>query len=504
MKRFQKTLSLFLAIIFVMMCVVGCTTSENAEDTSGDVESTVEDSRFVSDDLPETMDFGGRDVLVQLNLMDGFGDFNQEEMSPNIVESQIYSANLRVNSRLNVNVKFANNQYAWDDRGVVLTKVSNDIMTDLCEYDIIVGNSYIPMYGSTNLYCDLAQLKYVNLDKPWYNQGMKSLFGEKVYAIQGNGILVDIKKMSCVFFNQAALDDRGIEADLYGAVESGEWTLEMMKQLIKNTYYSADGTDSRTADDSYGVTFGDSNSLTPFGTALGVRLYTKQSDGTYKYNAGSSKNVDIMDAARKFVNNNNDVLNCYGNETDDFKITTDSQSGVSKVFTDGRALFMFGKFENGGVIIAQESFDAKNLGLLPYPKYDTNQKDYYTMGGAVSFFVPVTTTDKDCAGAVLEAWNSDFYRTVVPLYFENVLQLRYSSGGEMSEMFDFIRSKRTMTFEAMFEDPDILALGNAAIKSSIAGQYGLESWTVTSKKNANIAKEQLEDILVSYGIKAAG
>ena len=499
MKKFQKTLSLFLAIIFVMMCVVGCAGNEE-ETTEGVVETVETDSKFVSDDLPATMDFGGRDVLVQLNLAEGFGNFNQESLSPNAVEAQIYQATQRVNQRLNINIKFVDNKYDWEGRGEFFTKVCYDIMTDLCEYDVIVGNSYIPLYGNANLFCDLAQTEYINLDKPWYNQGMKNLFGEKVYAIQGNGILVDIKKMSCVFFNQAALDEKHIDTNLYELVEKGEWTLEKLETLVKNTYYSADGTDSRTADDSYGVTFGDGNALTPFGTALGVRLYTKQNDGTYKYNAGSSKNIDIMDAAKAFINSNNDVLNCYGNETDDFKITTDGQGGVSRIFADGRALFMFGKFEDAGVLVAQESIDSAQLGLLPYPKYDTDQKDYYTMGNSVSFFMPSCVKDQDCASAFIEAWNSDFYRTVVPKYFESVLQMRYSSDVKMAEMFDFVRSKRTMTFEALFEDPDILAMGNATIKDSLAGKYGLESWNITTKKNKSIAESQINDIMIKYGI----
>ena len=373
-------------------------------------------------------------------------------------------------------------------------------MTDLCEYDIIVGLSYIPMYGSTELFCDLNTIENINLDKPWYTQGMRNVWGNKIYGIQAEGSLVNTKKLSCVFFNQQALDDQQISEDLYDLVYQGKWTLEKIEQLIENTYFSVDGTDSRSAADFYGATFSDCNAYTSFGTALGVRLFTRQNDGSYQYNAGSPKNVDIMDTIIEFVNSNKNVLSSYNNESEDFTIHTAGQAGVSRVFAEGRSLFMFGKLENGGIIIQQETFDADKLGVLPYPKYDEDQTDYATAGWGQTMYVPITVDDLACVGATFEAWNSDFYRTVSPLYFESIVQIRYSTGDAMSDMFDFIRSKRICTFESMFEDPDLLRMSTATIKLYISGMYGSESWIVASSKNEIGAKRELQKIMIKYGI----
>lgn len=502
-KALIRSASLTLSLLFVLFAFAGCKSEKNeGDDTTQDSVTTsgADDDGFVKDDLPATMDFDGRDVSFMV-CSSYFADFYQEGASPDIVQNEVYSATVAVNERLNVSLKFVKNGYAWDDRGTVYTKVCNDIMTGLYECDILVGSSYVPMYGSVELFHNLESVENINLDKPWYNQGYRAVWNGSTYCIQGDGVLANIKKLSCVFFNKQTLEDRQITEDLYKTVYDKGWTLEKLETLIANTYYSVDGTDSRTADDFYGVTFGDGNSMTPFGTALGVVLYTKGNDGSYTYNAGSTRNVEVMDAIRKFVNSNNNVLTSYNNESEEFKITpADGGQGVSRVFTKGNSMFMFGKFENGATIMSQETLDTSKIGVLPYPKYDTNQTDYAVTTDGASFYVPITASDVACAGAVLEAWNSQFYRTVVPLYFESVVQLRYSADNEMSQMFDFIRSKLTCNFENMFQDPDLLSMSGFTVKSCVLGMYGLESWSVTSKKNQSAASAELANIMSKYGM----
>ena len=499
-KNYLKLISVLLTLILALSVFSGCKkktpTEEKPQDTSDETE---EDDGFEKDDLPKTMDFDTKKINMMICL-GGYENFYQEKATPEAVSNQVFLATQRVEERLNVSLNFIKNSFTWDNRGSVYSKICNDIRMQVSECDIIAGHPYIPMYGGTELFTDLSTLKNVNLDKSWYDQGMRSVWGEKIYCIRAEGAIRNIQNLACTFFNQDALDRVGIDENLYDTVYNGEWTLEKMKTLIENTWVSNDAEVS--ADDSFGATFSDGNAFTPFGISLGVRLYERQDDGSYVYNASSERNITIMDAIKKFVNNNENVLSSYNRESEDYKITTEDGIGVSKIFAEGRSLFTFGCFGHAGVILDQDVISNKSLGILPYPKFDSTQTDYASAVNnvGVCFYIPTTASDLDCAGAVLEAWNSDFHRNAVPLYFETMLKIRYSSGGEMSAMFDFIRSKLTCTFEYMFEDPDIMTMGSGAIKSMISGQNGLTSWRVIAKSNENVANMELKNIMVKYGI----
>jgi hypothetical protein len=105
------------------------------------------------------------------------------------------------------------------------------------------------------------------------------------------------------------------------------------------------------------------------------------------------------------------------------------------------------------------------------------------------------------SAAVLEAWSSQMYRDVIPAYFENVLQLRYSTGGEMSEMFDMIRDSRAFSISSFIEDPDLLNIGAWSMKGYLthSGTYGNKSWTVIATENELVAMAQLERIGQIFG-----
>ena len=73
-----------------------------------------------------------------------------------------------------------------------------------------------------------------------------------------------------------------------------------------------------------------------------------------------------------------------------------------------------------------------DYGIIPYPKYDENQDGYYTFqhDQIGLFTIPVTSTKKDMAGAVLEAMSSESSKTVVPSYYEVALKSKYSRDSE--------------------------------------------------------------------------
>ena len=91
------------------------------------------------------------------------------------------------------------------------------------------------------------------------------------------------------------------------------------------------------------------------------------------------------------------------------------------------------------------------LGMIPFPKYDENQDDYYTAAQRFAhIYIPATTEDSGRSGAVLEAWASECYRNVMPTYFETNLKTRYATDSDMAEMFDLLRANLCVEFGTVF------------------------------------------------------
>ncbi|MBR6558095.1 MAG: hypothetical protein IKT70_03690, partial [Clostridia bacterium] len=81
-------------------------------------------------------------------------------------------------------------------------------------------------------------------------------------------------------------------------------------------------------------------------------------------------------------------------------------------------------------------------GIIPYPKYDSHQKDYYSFAHDqyLSFSIPRTNLNPDVAGAVLEAMASYSYRETHPAYLNIALKGKYMNDPQSRKIVDLIVS----------------------------------------------------------------
>ncbi len=79
-----------------------------------------------------------------------------------------------------------------------------------------------------------------------------------------------------------------------------------------------------------------------------------------------------------------------------------------------------------------------NYALIPLPKWDENQQEYYTfvhdqysIGG-----IPLSVQDPSMVSAVMEAMAAESYRHVSPAYYDLVLNGKYIRDADSAEMLD--------------------------------------------------------------------
>ena len=86
--------------------------------------------------------------------------------------------------------------------------------------------------------------------------------------------------------------------------------------------------------------------------------------------------------------------------------------------------------------------------ILPCPKWDEAQQDYYTyVEGSHSIAGVLTTAqDREFVGCIMEALNAESWKTVRPAYFENTLKFKNARDEDSLEMLDILIDGRLFDF----------------------------------------------------------
>ena len=86
-----------------------------------------------------------------------------------------------------------------------------------------------------------------------------------------------------------------------------------------------------------------------------------------------------------------------------------------------------------------------NFGILPDPKHSESQGEYYNAvyaGCTTAISIPVTASDIERTGIVLEALTAESYYTLRPAYYDISLKSKLMRDDESGEMLDLIFATR--------------------------------------------------------------
>ena len=105
-----------------------------------------------------------------------------------------------------------------------------------------------------------------------------------------------------------------------------------------------------------------------------------------------------------------------------------------------------------GQAIAIKSAGMQNYGVLPYPKYDENQLEYYTTycDDLTAIMVPVKVKDPTLAGTVTEILSMESYRTVTQVYYEETLKYQAFDNPDCVEVLELVRTSLTPSYSTIY------------------------------------------------------
>ncbi len=442
------------------------------------VPETTPDPPLTTDALGlPTLDFYGEPVRILYGSDAERNEFNASESS-DIVEDFAYQRNAKVEDRLNVKLE-------W--KGVASNASHASEYVQFAQNMHSAGEPYY-IYAATrramgqmlvnDLLLNLTSVEnlYIDLEKPWYPETLQedlSIKGTRFY-ITGDISANTLLQMNTIFYNKAVAErfERQSFEDL---VREGRWTLDALIENSKGVYIDEDASGSKTGGDMYGFTQASYLDSDAFYFGSGLSFFradpTNDSYVIASYTDMASSKADTL--AQKLYDFFNDPSSYVGSPATSSVINAD----YTIPFSSGLALFC-----HGTLSLADRDGIAAELGtgygILPMPKYDTEQEEYITTLSSKAVFWGFNRLLKpeteSMVTAVTEAMAYEGYTRVSEAVFESVMKQRYHLGAESCEMYDLIRASIRVDIGKLFaEETSALPSTFAKCVMSSASQWKL-------------------------------
>lgn len=458
MKRMYKTAVLLLCLSLLLPACSPAATPDTPRETTAsaaaagslgtDTEPTVEETTAPLDNLPPELDLDGERIDVFIgDYAGGFiSDMYAEETTGTRLNEAIHAMIGAVEDRLNADLAYRWETYSWAALGTFEEGVLSLIRARDDSIDLFFDTSnFTSQMLEGEYFSNLAATRYIDIARPYYNQTIiQNMPSDYIHFLSGDFAIANTKYAFAMFYNADMYRDLGHTESLYEIVKSGHWTLDKLEEMIADAYSDVNGDGNIDPYDQFGLSFGDTNKYLCFNTALDMHIITKE-NGTYSFTYGNEHAVDVVDRMIRLVNENPNVLKGQANNDSfpDWQISAGG-SYVSRAFVEGRALFTCSLIGDAATIVPMIDFD---YGLLPYPKWNDEQKNYQMMLQRGCYaMIPVSATSVDSASAALEALSSESYRSLIPEYVDVLLKTRYAADSDASEMVDMI-------VHSLFYDP---------------------------------------------------
>lgn len=430
-------------------CAAGGETTEN---TSALTEAVTEAETLLSDNLPE-QDYGGESFRIAIGEH-AKQDFVAEGETGETLNDAVYSRNIAVEERFNVSFDMVYEIGVYNSVRTAIT--ANDDSYDICDdmYQVV-----IPM-ATDGLLIDMKTLDYIDFTKPWWDSNVERdiCYGDKIFYAAGD-FNTSTMGMSCiVLFNKNLFDSLSISYPYQLAID-GKWTYDSFYDILKQgvSDLNGDGKINYT-DDRYGYVGWQYEIGPNLFESMGGRYVTKDEENMPALALGNEFTYGLFDKILNiFIGENGGWQNSVGWGPD------------MDVFKDSRALMLDSRFTLLNYFRDMED----DFGILPHPKLDEAQIEYYQLVSNVGNLdcIPITNNRLEMTSVILEALASESYRNVMPQYFEVLLQVKYTRDDESAEMLSIVKksARFDLSLSAVNSSTIMTMINNG--ENNFASQY---------------------------------
>ncbi|MBR4882011.1 MAG: hypothetical protein IKU19_08755, partial [Clostridia bacterium] len=434
----KRTLALLIVLSMMLAVLVACSggsddskdTGKNPTTTAPGADTTADPNAITTyleplDESLAALNYGGdRTITIIARTLKNAWAANElwvEEITNDPVKDSVYNRNASVCDILGLKEIV---QVSAEDQDELQQKVnlmvgSGDQTYDIVAASVAYGSPMINQGLMYNLYENDIDT-YLDPTKPWWSQYWidQAEMGDRLYCITGAPALSLTRLMFVMYYNKDLGANLGAE-DMYKVVEEGRWTIDYLSNIIVDMYNDNDGNSIKDENDRYGLAINHYENCDMFWSAFDMNLIAKDEDGWFEINTTDKEKIaTAFDKVYALIYDNPGTYD----------------TGSTAGFSDARDMFAAGNLLFAALHLKYaESQEFRNMqdeyGILPIPKYDERQENYYTYAHDqyTAFMIPKTVADPVMSGAVLEAMAYESYRTVQPTYYNMVLKGRYAN-----------------------------------------------------------------------------
>jgi len=396
---------------------------------------------------PVLMDLGGRKFT--------FGDCGwgaevtseqrcvlAEEITGEPINDSVFERNAKVEEMFNCVVA----EMKYSDPGQLLSGLRKSITAGDGQFDaayIRLSGHLGPLASSSALY-DLNQLPNIDLTQPWWDQNIlnQTSIAGRVFAANGDIQILDKGAINAFVFNKQLQADYQSE-NFYGLVKDGQWTFEKMLEIARQISVDLNGDGKMDDNDRYGLLYY-RDSIPAFLTATDSYIASKDDEDMPIMTFNTEKVYSALDTIYEVI---------YDESVAYHTMRAFGDSGFiiegNRMFQNSQALLMYVRMTE---IEGLRGMDT-DFGILPFPKYDTNQEKYYSLVNASigsALVVPVTVNPEE-TGALLDAMAYTSRYTLIPAYYEVTLKGKISRDDDSEAMLNIIFSNMTYDLGGVYD-----------------------------------------------------
>ena len=427
-----------LALCLIFTVLASACGTENPPVTTGDSSSASDSDTEVTQkfvyEYPELGE-GEFNILSSESVWEIYMDLDFPEMTGETLDDAVFARNRFVEEKtgLKINVE---NYKTGGDFGKLTNHAANLILSGDDTYEVM----YIKPAAKVDLITDgalvdLRSLPALNLEADWWDHIItdSAAIDGKLYFASGAFGLMPFETSWCVYFNETLFEKYSLEFP-YDLVRNGEWTIEKLMTIAK----SADlrGNESFAYKNGGEAVYGLSTHTLAVNCLLfgaGVRTVSK-SGGEFSYSLSGNRFHKVAELIGNFASRDGEYFRASATDWDAEK------GGYIYTFANDRAFLLTGQIKTSGQLRSMKS----EFGILPFPKLDADQEEYYTYitGNNLMMTIPVTNKDPGTTAAMIDALTYRSYETVLPVYYENRVAQKGLRNEDSIEMLDIIRSGR--------------------------------------------------------------
>ena len=375
----------------------------------------------------QELDFGGYNFRVFTDHQGEVDILIDELVAGEIVSESVYNRNARVEELLNIEITTLDvGEINWDE---VSPTVQKYVMAGDDAFDAMNAGLIEVFRASSNGHLlPLHEIETLDLEADWWDQSIFEAFdfgNGNFYMMNGGINYWDDYGLCCMAVNIDLMRRNDMEIP-YDAVRAGEWDYEMFHGFIRDFQQDLNGNGEWDPEDQYGcvdnLDFG-----SRVGCGFGMFAVSKNEEGRpeFRLDEGYYERFDKLISG----------LCC-----DPAVVIMERKFG----YEEGGKIFGYGNtlFKPAMVNDLQGLRDAEYMAtVLPMPKYDENQQTYLNSARDIyctAYGVPITNTDLDRTGYILDAMSYFGERIIRPAAIEKQCMVKGAQDEDTVDMLNII------------------------------------------------------------------